>query len=417
MKRYLNLTIIALLLSSFLLLCKEPDEGPDNNDDPFSSYDTVTPAVSFWQASLADYLSFVHFYYEDHIYIVPTGERYDIEVAKLSTDAAYYNVSSIYESDVKLDITSAFQTEGGGILTFGGVYNETPASYTNPFYKADDDLLGFVAFDWEGESNYFDGVTVYDPDYALGALFLARDVIGMIGDRYPVNRYSMVFSEHYGDSAQIIQMPWDSCYIAYYDKPAVYTERFVGVKIDGTDADTALMTHMFYFENAGGNQVEYDLGDLCPGKLEPDNLYYENANPLKIYRWNFKAKNILTLEKYSHTGNKEYSRDITLFEYTPLTEAVCRVEKSADHNYCLIYGYFIDKSSIPDLPVFKGNFLIRVDDEGNETHRVIWNEEDIEGKPAGEQHIQDIGDNRYVLLYSFDFENDNDYFLFERIDL
>jgi hypothetical protein len=190
----------------------------------------------------------------------------------------------------------------------------------------------------------------------------------------------------------------------------------VGVKVDGLTTDTGLVTHMFYFENAGGNFTEYNLGDLSQGKTEPENIYYENVNPLKIYRWSYKAKNILTLEKYSHNGNKEYSRDITLFEYAPLTVAVCMVEKSADHNYCLVYGYFLDKSSIPDPPVYKGNFLIRIDDEGNETDRVIWNE-DFTGKCAGELHIQDIGNNSYIFLYSFDFETDNDYFVVERIDL
>jgi hypothetical protein len=258
---------------------------------------------------------------------------------------------------------------------------------------------------------------MYDNDNKVGALFLARDEISTIGGKYPLYQYSMALAEHYDDSLQISFFPIDSCYIDYYDKPSVFTERFVGVKVDGLTIDTGLVTHMFYFENAGGNLVEYNLGNLSPGKLEPENIYYENVNPLKIYQWSFKgSKSVMTLEKYSHMGQLEDSRDIKLFEADNVTDVVCQVEKSADHNYCLVYGHFRQKYIYPDSAEFKGNFLIRIDDEGNEKDRVIWNE-DFTGKYAGEQHIQDIGDDRYVFLYSFDFETGNDYFIFERIDL
>jgi hypothetical protein len=274
-------------------------------------------------------------------------------------------------------------------------------------------------FDWNGLNNSFEGVTMYDNENTIGALFLASDEIATIGGKYPLYQYSMVYTEHYDDSAQISPFPVDSCYVDYYDKPSVYTERFVGVKVDALTIDTGIVTHMFYLENAGGNLVEYNLGNLSPGKLVPENIYYENVNPLKIYRWSFNGpKSIMTLDKYSHTGQLEYSRDIMLFENDGLidTDVVCKVEKSADHNYCLIYGYFKHKYIQPDSADLIGNFLIRIDDEGNETDRVIW-DEDITGKYAGEQHIQDIGDDRFVFLYSFDFSTDNDYFIFERIDL
>ena len=396
--------------------CKKP-KGDENEHivDTIPGYTTVVPDMNLWVLSMSDYKSFDHCYYDDYIYLITTGERYDIRKAKFAVNAHFYGNFPFYESEHKLNIRSAVRLEGGdSFLAVGGILNESPLPYSNPFYKANSPGLDIRIFNWEGRNNSFEGVTQYSGDY-MGALFLARDEVGSVGSKYPLYEYSMVFTEHYDDSAYISPFPIDSCYIDYYDKPSVFTERFVGMKIDAVTQDTGIVTHMFYFENAGGYLVEYNLGNLFPGRLKPENNYYEDANPLKIYLWSQKDHNVLTLEKYSHNGIKEYSREIKLFEDQQDIEAVCQVEKSADHQFCLIYGYFYQNMD-PEPPVFKGNFLIKMDDEGNETDRVIWNE-NFTGKYAGEQHVQDIGENRFVFLYSFDFLTDNDYFVFEIIDL
>jgi len=403
-----------IIIAASFFSCKGPDDNQDILPEDPLSYTSVNPAVYFWVASMADCYSFEHFFKNNKIYLVTTGERYNIELAQFGINADFYGASPFYESENKLDIKSAIDLSSGDFLAVGEIYNETPWPYSNPFYKTSGPEYDIRIFDWNGRNNSFEGVTMYSGDY-IGALFLARDEIGSIGAKYPLYEYSMVYTEHIDDTARVSLFPVDSCYIDYYDKPSTFTERFVGMKIDAVTEDTGIVTHMFYFENAGGNQVEYNLGNMFPGRLVPEDVYYENVNPLKIYRWSYKSKNVLTLEKYSHTGDKEYSRDIKLFEDTLGIEAVCQVEKSADHQFCLIYGYF-QQNIDPGPPVFKGNFLIKMDDEGNVTNSVIWDEH-FNGKYAGEPHVQDIGDDRFVFLYSFDFLTGNDYFIFERIDL
>ena len=268
--------------------CKKP-KGDENEHivDTIPGYTTVVPDMNLWVLSMSDYKSFDHCYYDDYIYLITTGERYDIRKAKFAVNAHFYGNFPFYESEHKLNIRSAVRLEGGdSFLAVGGILNESPLPYSNPFYKANSPGLDIRIFNWEGRNNSFEGVTQYSGDY-MGALFLARDEVGSVGSKYPLYEYSMVFTEHYDDSAYISPFPIDSCYIDYYDKPSVFTERFVGMKIDAVTQDTGIVTHMFYFENAGGYLVEYNLGNLFPGGLvggiDPQYLL-ETIQPLLGFR-------------------------------------------------------------------------------------------------------------------------------------
>ena len=111
----------------------------------------------------------------------------------------------------------------------------------------------------------------------------------------------------------------------------------------------------------------------------------------------------------------EYSRNIELFSDQTGIEAVCHMEKNRSDSACLIYGYFIQNMN-PDPPIFKGNFFIKSDDEGNEAYRIIWNEY-LEGRFGGEQHVEDIGNGQFIFLYTFHTDSPFSYLIYENLDL
>jgi hypothetical protein len=231
-----NLKSIILLLLGFGLIAASFISCKDHNDDIPPVDTTVNYIRITWDIAhvqvpeMADFKSFEHFYKNNKIYLVTTGERYNIELAQFGINADFYGASPFYESENKLDIKSAVDLGSGDFLAVGEIFNETLWPYSNPFYKTSGPEYDIMIFDWNGRNNSFEGVTMYSGDY-IGALFLARDEIGSIGTKYPLYEYSMVFTEHYEDSAHVSPFPIDSCYIDYYDKPAVFTERFVGVKL------------------------------------------------------------------------------------------------------------------------------------------------------------------------------------------
>jgi hypothetical protein len=76
--------------------------------------------------------------------------------------------------------------------------------------------------------------------------------------------------------------------------------------------------------------------------------------------------------------------------------------KEAGNDKILIYGYFA-KSYLPQEPTYYGNYIIKMDDSGNEDYRILFNE-DLAGF---NQDYPDypplfvLGKNHYLLLFYF----------------
>lgn len=401
----------------FLFACKDPNNDQDviPPADPFKNYSRVSMA-NLWLSTMTDYYSFEHFHIDYYIYLITTGVRYNIQKAKFDLDFGLHGSSPFYESGYKLDIKAAVNTDWPEFIVVGEIFNESPIPYSNPFIITSDDYGEMKIYNWNSRNNGFAGI-VMRHGYDLYPVLLARDETGTIGTNYVLNKYSLVFLDYKLDSASEANLTFDSCFIDYFDMKNETTFRFAGMKIDGITGNIVIKSHMFYAETdlEGNVLTESNLGEINSGSTEINKVYYENVEPLNIYHWNFKKNNVLNLEKYSNTGVKEYSREIELFTDHPGIEAVCKVEKSVNHNDCLIYGYF-QQNMDPAPPIFKGNFFIKTDDEGNEAIRVIWNE-DVEGHYGSSSHIIDLGNEQYFFLYNFHFDNGFNYFTIERLDL
>jgi hypothetical protein len=414
--RFINSILFMVFLSLAFASCKQiPDDEdiiidpPDTTPpiDPFSAYTRIDSCYRIYP-ELCDFWYLNHFLVDSTIYVF----SYDFKLAIFNLKGDLLTSKTIYSSAKKCDINQIAYNHVNRLFYFVGEIENGPGFYKeNPLllvFDLEGNLVHKDENSWSNENaNYFFKID-FTPENT--AVILEHDLEGSNGNYDWVTYLRFLNNSYQTYETHLLDIGPN-----YLDFFRVYSNsviQIIAVIADSIWHESMEEGHISFIEaDYSGNVVNMStIGD--PVKeywtpVEPD-IYNE---PISIYRWSgYKDNNShhynLDIKKYYHTGYPGYTRTIDVFKSGKQVGFNTNLCDEFRDNKIIVYGLF-QKSDGISAPVNYGNYIIKIDNNGNEEYRILFNE-NINGYDYPQYSDQYpkltiLEDDHYILIKSIYF--------------
>jgi hypothetical protein len=410
--RFVSSILVFIFLALAFASCKQtPDDEdiiidpPDTTPpvDPFSAYTRIDSCYRIYP-ELCSFWYFDHFLVDSTFYVF----SHDFKLVTFNMKGDLLSSKTIYSTVNEYDLFQIAFNQTDNLFYFIGKIENGTGFYTgNPLllvFDLEGNLVHEDMSSWNNDNeNYFYRID-FTPDNET--VIVETDLEGSNGNYNWVHYLKLLNNSYQTDETHSLQI--DSLY--YFDFFHINSNsviRIIAVIADKLWEGGMEVGHLSLVEmDLDGNTLNTNIiGDPVDGfwnlPFKPD----VNNEPNSIYRWwGDKDNNSLyhlTINRYYDTGYPSYTRSIDLFKsakYIGYNSELCDEFRN---NGIIVYGLFQDFDG-NSAPVNYGNYIIKIDNDGNEEYRILFDEK-IKGfeDPLNNDRYPELTileDDHYILI-------------------